>query len=137
MMSAGIATIAVTASVQATNWMPSATSSTGAIWYVDLDSVKGVDDILNRKAIKAWVKIDYRKVAAEKAREARILYYFKCDEEQAKSMSRVSYRADGTVIDSYAPSYASYEPVVPDTVLSGAMQIACTAHQLNRAEPQS
>jgi len=117
--------------VQASNWLEATKSTTGSTWFVDLDSVQRVGDGYNSWAVKAWVKIDHSADKTEAARETKSLYFFKCEEERAKNISRVQYRADGTVIDSYSPSYATYNPVVPDTVLSAAMQMACTAYDLS------
>ncbi|MCM8732224.1 surface-adhesin E family protein [Hephaestia sp. GCM10023244] len=114
-------------------WVQVAVSTTEAVWYLDTDSVQEVKDGYATRAIKAWVKIDYSKDPSETARQSKRLYYFKCDEEKAKTITVVRYRPDGTVINSYSPSYASYEPVVPESVLNEATIGACLIYKWQKA----
>lgn len=109
----------------ATEWRIASLGSDGADWFVDMDSLKDVTDGYSSKARKAWVKIDYSHVKSEPAREAKLLVFFKCDDEQAKITTWIKYKSDGSVLRDLTISYATYEPVVPETVLSGVMRIVC------------
>jgi hypothetical protein len=110
----------------ASDWKFASISTDGAVWYVDQESIKVTTEGYSQKAVKAWIKVDYTNVKSEPARERKTLYFFKCNEEQAKMSSSVLYRPDGSVLRSYTPAYATYDAVVPDTVLSAAMQQVCS-----------
>jgi hypothetical protein len=109
----------------AANWLEVAKSTDGAVWSVDILSVKDVTESYNVKARKVWVKIDYSKVTSQIAREAKVLFFIKCNEEQAKSTTWVLYKADGTVLRDVSRAYSTYDAVVPETVLSGVVSAVC------------
>lgn len=109
----------------ATNWQVATVGSNKSVWFVDKDSIREVSDGYKQTAGKVWVKVDFSSIKSESAREIKQLVLLKCVEEQVKIVSIISYRADGSVIQSYTPPYSSYEPVVPDSVMSGVMREAC------------
>jgi hypothetical protein len=111
----------------ATTWVQSGESVTYSKWFVDLESIKDVPDGYGTTVRKAWIKIDHTADKTVTYRERKSLFFFKCSEEQSKTVSTTTYNADGTVAGSYSPSYAAYSPVVPDSVLASAMKIVCAA----------
>lgn len=113
------------ASAIAASWYQVSGSKSGAVWYVDADSIKVVDDGYKNGVRKAWIKIDYSEVKSEPAREGKVLFFFDCLNETAKSSTWIEYRADGTVLRDISSNYPTYKVVVPETVLSGAMQVIC------------
>jgi hypothetical protein len=111
----------------AASWELATIANNGAIWFVDKGSIKEVADGYNSTAKKAWIKIDFSSVKSEKAREMKMLYFFKCDDEKIKLISTISYAPDGSVMRSYTPNFSSYDPVVPDSVMASAMEMVCAA----------
>lgn len=112
-------------SAMAANWVEVSSAVSGAVWSVDADSVKAVDDGYKKNVRKAWIKIDYSKVTSQPAREAKVLFFFDCVGETAKSATWLEYKADGTVLRNITSSYPTYEVVVPETVLSDTMNAIC------------
>jgi hypothetical protein len=110
---------------QSSDWTPASRGSDGAIWYVDVTSRKDLEDYPNGRVRKAWVKVDYSSVKQEPAREAKVLFFFKCVEERAKTVTWINYKPDGSVLNDISPRFGSYDPVVPETVLSGVMRVVC------------
>jgi hypothetical protein len=119
--------IAVASEASALAWKSVAISEDGAKWFVDTDSIKAVDDGPAGAATKAWVKIDYSKVKSEAAREARILFYFRCDPELVKVISWIRYRPNKSVLSTEGRPEGKYDPVLPESVMSAAMREVCKA----------
>lgn len=106
-------------------WVDVTASTTGAIWYVDVSSIKDVTEGYGNKVRKVWLRIDYKNDKTQLAREAKALVVFKCVEEQVKVLNWVLYKGDGTVLKDVSPSYATYDAVVPESVMSGVMNPVC------------
>ncbi|MDJ0275202.1 hypothetical protein QLH51_00085 [Sphingomonas sp. 2R-10] len=115
----------ISAPASATSWTKATSGTDGSIWYIDTDTIKRATGTLDRDAIKVWVKTDYSAVRNEPAREAKALIFINCNEEQAKTTTLVKYRADGSILVDLSPSYSSYKPIIPETVMHGIMLAAC------------
>ena len=109
----------------ATQWVEVTSSVKGDVWFVDIDSIKDINDSFSVKARKAWIKIDYSVVKSEPARDAKVLVFFDCLNEKSKYTTWLYYKSDGTVLRDNSPSYPTYEPVIPDSVMSGVMEPVC------------
>ncbi|MBX3595273.1 surface-adhesin E family protein [Sphingomonas sp.] len=110
---------------EATTWKAVSVGSNGSLWYIDTDSMRMVSDGYKRDVIKVWVKTDYSAVKSVPEREVKQLIYVDCSQDSYKLISVIKYRSDGSVMNSFTPSYSSYEPIAPETVLSGVLETVC------------
>ena len=105
----------------ADDWLPVTTSTTGSVWKVRFS------DILNttNQSPHVWIHVDASKDATVQYREQKQFAWIDCAYETVKTVSFVTYRADGTVIDSSSTPYAAAKPIVPDTVMSAVKEAVC------------
>ncbi|MDK2766146.1 MAG: hypothetical protein KYX69_00370 [Sphingomonas sp.] len=110
----------------AADWELASFSKDGTIWYVDRSSIRDVKEGFPATTVKkAWIKADYSAVKTQLAREAKILAFFKCDDELAKTTVWIMYKADGTVLRDISPSFPSYTPVIPETNFRAIFDRVC------------
>lgn len=94
--------------------------TTGTIWYMDTDSVRGP-----REKRIAWFKEDHSKDKTMVPRESYLLYSFDCETTAYKTLSLKTYNRDGKVIDNidYADPPTRY--AVPASNIGSALEEAC------------
>ncbi|MDO7833887.1 hypothetical protein Q4610_02405 [Sphingobium sp. HBC34] len=102
-------------------WIEYASTSAGTVFYYDLSSVKRTSG-----RISVWILADYSKNAKVAHRSSKDLYEYDCPNQTSRSKISIDYDSSGSVIRSSSLSpYASFEPLVPETVGMALWQEIC------------
>ena len=75
--------------------------------------------------VKVWVKVDLSKDATVAPSTMIQHWEYMCAAHTTRVSSSVTYKADGTVIDSTTTQYAAFEDIVPDSVAQTLEQDIC------------
>ena len=99
------------------------TTPDGSVYSVDFATKKRVGD----KA-EVWLFVDYSKDKSAKAHTSRELWKFYCSQQSSLTAYIVQYDGRGRVILSRnePDNPYMYEPIVPETLGSFAMNFACS-----------
>lgn len=111
------------------NWAFVSEGKQGAVWYVDIESLRDERDDDGQPVRRAVIKTQYAAVSAGPAKDIKRLILFKCQDEISKTLSYTEYDAVGMETRSYAYPTPAYDAVVPGTVLASAMAKACSTPQ--------
>jgi len=106
----------------AAEWVYVATGADQAVYYLDTARVtKG------NRGTRFWMKVDYTRVAAEKARTSVVLDEVNCEDRTVGPLAHYKYSPEGSVIFSWSQRaiYAVHEPVPPDSVIEAFVERLC------------
>lgn len=119
----GIALLVMPAAAQAAKWFEVATTDTGSVVFVDLESRRGTSALAD-----IWIKIDHSKNATKKARESKELWRFNCASRSVFTRSYVDYAPNGSILHSGSnePLLGSdYEPIIPESTAEAVYKVVC------------
>lgn len=104
------------------DWIVITTSASGSRLSVRKGSITAGDT-----APKVWIRTDLSKVAPDGSSYLLQRIQFSCSYETIRTLSVISYRADGTVVESdHIPAYDQKdEPVIPDSVAYRLAAVVC------------
>lgn len=104
-------------------WIPVATSVTGAVWRL---RYKDMQNQIEMKP-KVRIYIDYSKDNPVKYRSAKRFFAIKCVATSYQLLSSFKYKSDGSVANSYTDLENSYlfEVAVPVSMAAAVVQAAC------------
>ena len=116
--------VVVPATADAKQLIQIGNTADGSVYFADYDTI-------DKRGVRAeiWIEIDHSKDKTTKARRSKELWKFNCEAKTSMTAYWVSYDPDGRVIKSGGEIDNSYlyEPVVPDTFGSFAMNLSCTS----------
>lgn len=88
-----------------------------SIAFLDMDSIR--DDGNNQK--RSWAQY-YDKTGAS----SKVLYLFKCKDEELGAKAIYSYKSDGSYESDSSREYINYKPAAPESVGYDLLKVTCS-----------
>lgn len=104
--------------------------SDGSEYTYLMDPDRIVSTSQSLKYAEAWLKLvihtDLTKDGLSIGDYKLAKYKFKCNSSELGLVAHYSYKKSGQLVDSYKPSYAPYEPAIPDTHGEYLLEVVCS-----------
>lgn len=111
----------------ADDWVPVATGSKGGVYTVRISDIAQPPSAGGYRTF--WVKADFSKDATVTYRTSMTRFSVNCGQETYSLLATITYRADGTTLQSYTPPFPKTDAIVPDSVIAAIARAACPAKE--------
>jgi hypothetical protein len=101
-------------------WVEIGYDASGSVWKMRIKDIKNQTNYTPT----VWIELDHSKDKTIRYRNTKTLITFDCQGKKSKTLSSITYFANGTVKDLYDPIYPEFHFVAPDTIIEVALEAA-------------